>query len=191
MAVFIFVLDVLPFFDNHLIMRKSLRSQKLCRHSAIFTCTLRCHSPAMKHNKSVAYIFRWKTPVTWPKYWHWFFLISGVICHLSIDIRIEIHFFVCIGKWKANKKKCTSILKCVKILFFVWSLRSPVSQNLYCQYLNDFYIFLARKYASSDTPLIVAIITKDFRIWQKSTVSHSRRFCRFSLAGNTNFHRMF
>ena len=28
-----------------------------------------------------------------------FFLISGVICHLSIiDIRIEIHFFVCIGK---------------------------------------------------------------------------------------------
>ena len=41
----------------------------------------------------------------------------------------------------------------------------------------------------SDTPN-VEIITEDCRIWEKSTVSHSPKFCRFSLRGNTIFHRM-
>ena len=129
-------------------MRKSLRSQKLCRHSAIFTCTLQCHSHAMKHNKSVAYIFRWKTPVPWPKYWNWFF--SNFRAYLSLKhwYKDRNTLFCLHWEMKGKQKKCTSILKCVKILFFVRSLRSPVSQNLYCQYLNDFYIFLARKYAS-------------------------------------------
>ena len=31
----------------------------------------------------------------------------------------------------------------------------------------------------SDTPLIIAIITEGCRIWEKSTVSHPQRFCRF------------
>ena len=42
----------------------------------------------------------------------------------------------------------------------------------------------------SDTPLIVEIITEGCRIWEKSTVSHPQKFCRFSLRGNTIFHRM-
>ena len=54
--------------------------------------TLTWHSPAMKFKKTVANIFQWKTPVTWPKNWHWFFDFLGVICHLSINIRIEVHF---------------------------------------------------------------------------------------------------
>ena len=29
--------------------------------------TLRCHSPAMKHKKTMANIFQYKTPATWPK----------------------------------------------------------------------------------------------------------------------------
>ena len=62
--------------------------------------TLRCHSPAIKHKKPVANIFQWKTPITWPKNWHWFFRLLGVVCRFSINIRIEVHFFVCIGKWK-------------------------------------------------------------------------------------------
>ena len=132
MAVFIFVLDVLLFFNNHLIMRKSLRSQKLCRHSAIFTCTLRCHSPAMKHYKSVTYIFRWKTPVTWPKYWHWFF--SNFRGYLSLKHRYKDWNTLFCLHWemKGKQKKCTSILKCVKILFLscAVSSQSGVSKSL-------------------------------------------------------------
>ena len=57
--------------------------------------TLPWHSPAMKHKKTVANIFQWKASVTWPKYWHWFFFdFLGVIFHFSINIRIEVHFFV-------------------------------------------------------------------------------------------------
>ena len=62
--------------------------------------TLRCHSTAMKHKKTVAYIFQWKTPVTWPKNWHWFFRFLD---H-SINIRIELQFFVCIWKYFALHK---------------------------------------------------------------------------------------
>ena len=39
--------------------------------SCIFT--LPWHSPAMKHKKTVANIFQWKTLVMWRKNWHWFF----------------------------------------------------------------------------------------------------------------------
>ena len=68
---------------------------------------------------------------------------------------------------------------------------SPVSQNLYIESLNQFYIFFARKYASFGHSLSFAIITESCRIWEQSTVSHPKKFCRFLLRGNTNFHRMF
>ena len=42
---------------------------------------------------AVANIFQWKTPVTWPKNWHWFFRLLRFICHFSINIKIEVHFF--------------------------------------------------------------------------------------------------
>ena len=65
--------------------------------------TLPWHSPALKLKKTLANIFQWKTPVTWPKNWHWFFYFLGVICCFSINIRTEVHFFVCIGKWKDTR----------------------------------------------------------------------------------------
>ena len=102
----------------------------------------------MKHNKSVAYIFWWKTPVTWPKYWHWFFSIFRGYLSLKHRYKDWNTLFCLHWEMKGKQKKCTTILKCVKILFFVRSLRGSVSQNLYCQYLIDFNIFLARKYAS-------------------------------------------
>ena len=49
---------------------------------------------------------------------------------------------------------------------------SPVSQNLYIESLNQFYIFLARKYASFGHSASFAIITESCRIWEQSTVSH-------------------
>ena len=58
---------------------------------AIFT--LPWHSPAMKHKKTMANIFQWKIDID-------FFDFLGVICRLNINIRIEVHFFVCIGKWR-------------------------------------------------------------------------------------------
>ena len=54
--------------------------------------TLRCHLPAMKHKKTVANISQWKTRVMWPKNWHWFFRLLGVICGFSINIRIQSLF---------------------------------------------------------------------------------------------------
>ena len=40
------------------------------------------------------YILPWKTLVTWLKYWHWFFFsILGFICHFTINMRIEGHYF--------------------------------------------------------------------------------------------------
>ena len=42
-----------------------------------------------------------------------------------------------------------------------------------------------------DTPLSFAILSESCRIWEQSTVSHPKKFCQFSLYGNTNFHRMF
>ena len=50
------------------------------------------HSHAMKHRKTVANIFQWKTLVTWRKNWHWFFRLFKVFHHISINIRIEVHF---------------------------------------------------------------------------------------------------
>ena len=108
---------------------------------AIFT--LRCHSPAMKHKKTVAYIIsNEKHRPRDQKLALIFFQFLGVICHFSINIRIELHFLFCLhweikGNWSrvnlwealhdsqdlhvtsvlsfpnANKKKCTSILKCM------------------------------------------------------------------------------
>ena len=45
------------------------------------------------HKKTVAFIFQWKTPITSQKNWYWFFQFLGVICHLSTNIRIAVHFF--------------------------------------------------------------------------------------------------
>ena len=53
--------------------------------------TLRCHLPVMKHNKTMANIFQWKTPVTLPKTVHWFFGLLGFFGRFSINIRIEVH----------------------------------------------------------------------------------------------------
>ena len=62
------------------------------RFNSSVTFTLRCHSPDMKHKKTVANIFQRKTPVTWPKTNFDFFRLLVVICRLSIKIRIELHF---------------------------------------------------------------------------------------------------
>ena len=49
--------------------------------------------PAMKHKKTEANIFQWKTLVTWQKNWHWFFFyFLGVFHRFSINTRIEVHF---------------------------------------------------------------------------------------------------
>ena len=48
----------------------------------------------MKQKKTVANIFQWMPLVID------FFDFLGVICRFGINIRIEEHFFVCIGKWK-------------------------------------------------------------------------------------------
>ena len=64
-------------------------------HLSIFT--IPWHLPAMKHKKTVAYIFQWMPLVMWRKNWYLSsFVILGVICRLGI----EVHFFVYIGKWK-------------------------------------------------------------------------------------------
>ena len=39
----------------------------------------------MKHEKTLANIFQWKTEVTWPKHYHWFFRLLGVISRFSIN----------------------------------------------------------------------------------------------------------
>ena len=73
-----------------------------------------------------------------------FFYFQGVICHLSIDIRIEIHFFVCIGKWKANKKSVLQSLNVSKS----YSLCGLFAVRCLKICTVSMYIFLARKYAS-------------------------------------------
>ena len=68
---------------------------------------------------------------------------------------------------------------------------SPVCQNICGQYLNDFYIFLARKFASSGHSA--------YRRNYYGRLSHLRekhgksphKFCRISIHGNINFHRMY
>ena len=52
-------------------------------HYILHIFTLRCHSPVMKHKKTVANIFQWKTLATWPKNWHWFFLFLGLLVTLA------------------------------------------------------------------------------------------------------------
>ena len=48
----------------------------------------------MKHKKTVAYIFQWKTLVTWQKTDMDFSYFLGVFHRFSINIRIEIHLFL-------------------------------------------------------------------------------------------------
>ena len=174
-------------------MRKSLRSQKLCRHSAIFTCTLRYHSPAMKHYKSVAYIFRWKTPCSHMTKILTLIFFSNFRGYLSLKNRYKDRNTLFCLHWEMKGKQ-KSVLQSLNVsksyslcgLFAVRCLKICTVNTL----MTFIFSWLGNMLLS-DTPLIVAIITKDCRIWQKSMVSHSRRFCRFSLAGNTNFHWMF
>ena len=51
------------------------------------------HSPAIKHKKTVAYIFQWKTLVTWRKIEIDFFNFLWGFHHFSIEKRIKVHFF--------------------------------------------------------------------------------------------------
>ena len=65
-----------------------------------------------------------------------------------------------------------------------------VSQNLCGQYLNDFYIFLARKYALFGHSAYCCNHYGRLSHLREKYGKPSPRFCRFSLCGNTNFHRM-
>ena len=115
----------------------------------------------MKHRKTVAYTctFQWKTLVTWPKNWHWFCLFLGVLCHFSINIRIEVHFFLfALGNKRTlvacqslrsasneNKKKCSSILKysfCKRLRYKRWrKFHWPFTKGRPSKILTDFSLW--------------------------------------------------
>ena len=64
---------------------------------------------------------------------------------------------------------------------------SPVSQNLYVEYLIQIHIFLAMKYASFGHS---AYCRKHFRRFSHLRATYGKslqNFCQFSLHGNTNF----
>ena len=66
-----------------------IHNKIMCRfYCCIFT--LPWHSPAMKHMKTVAYIFQWKTLVTWRKKWHWFFRLFRVFC--APEPKAQVHY---------------------------------------------------------------------------------------------------
>ena len=89
--------------------------------------------------------------------------------------------------------RCAWILRSFRNTSKFYSLRglSDVS-NLFGQFLNAFLIFLARKYMlHSDTPLIVAINTKDCSIWEKRTVSQPKIFVDFPFLATHIFSECF
>ena len=67
---------------------------------------------------------------------------------------------------------------------------SPVSQNLYGQSLNDFHIFLAMKYASFGHSAYCRNHYGRLSHLRENYGKSPQKFCRFSLRGNTIFHRM-
>ena len=76
----------------------------------------------MKDKKTLANIFQWKTTVTWPKNSHYFFELLGVICHFSINIRIEEHFFFALWNERTLMVACKS-LRSASQKIYIW----PVS----------------------------------------------------------------
>ena len=68
---------------------------------------------------------------------------------------------------------------------------SPVSQNLCGQYLNDFYIFLAGKYALFGHSAYCRNHYGRLSHLREKYGNSPPRFCRFSFRGNTNFDRIF
>ena len=66
--------------------------------------TLQYHSPAIKHKKNrgkyVLYFPMKDSDHVTKKLTLIFVRLLGVCCRFSINIIIEVHFFVCIGKWE-------------------------------------------------------------------------------------------
>ena len=90
---------------------------------------------AMKHTKTMANIFRWKTLVTWWKNWHWFFSTFYVFLSHSHKLiyALQIYTWPVSIHFPMKTKKCTSILKMNTIqinLFSGISIKVATNDNI-------------------------------------------------------------
>ena len=80
-----------------------------------------------EHKETVANIFQRKTPVTWPKIDIEFFLFLGVICHFSINIRIEVHCLFALGN-ESRLVACKSLRIAQQNLYVTSVLSFPIAR---------------------------------------------------------------